>query len=458
MLPNLENIKDRIKELIDSGDTHNLEEELRGLHCADLSEIYESLNKEERLICTNILSEDELADLLEELPPQMQVEILDDIDDEKAARIIMKMPHDSVADVLGDLDDVESETYLNKLPLRVSSQIRELLSYDEDTAGGIMDSAVITVNQDMTIEQVMSFLRVKAEKDNIELYYIYVVDKLNHLLGVVSLRNLLTCPLHIKIEDIMSTDIIKAYVDDPQDIVADILIKYGFLAVPIVDHYNRLKGMVTWDDAQEVTEEETTEEIYASSGITTDVIDEDEILSGHIYNAIRARTPWLFITLLGEMVAVNVAHHFDNLIGLLPIIAIFMPLLAGLGGNIGTQSITLMVRGLSTGEVNINAAMYHIVRELKIGFVIGTLFGILVTIFTWQWQHNYALGVVVGAAMITNMTLATVIGTLTPFALKKMKIDPAIASGPVIATTIDVMGLTVYFSMVTVAIKMFFLK
>ncbi|MDD3420444.1 MAG: CBS domain-containing protein, partial [Candidatus Gastranaerophilales bacterium] len=304
MLPNLENIKDRIKELIDSGDTHNLEEELGGLHCADLSEIYESLSKEERLICTNILSEDELADLLEELPPQMQVEILDDIDDEKAARIIMKMPHDSVADVLGDLDDVESETYLNKLPLRVSSQIRELLSYDEDTAGGIMDSAVITVNQDMTIEQVMSFLRVKAEKDNIELYYIYVVDKLNHLLGVVSLRNLLTCPLHIKIEDIMSTDIIKAYVDDPQDIVADILIKYGFLAVPIVDHYNRLKGMVTWDDAQEVSEEETTEEIYASSGITTDVIDEDEILSGHIYNAIRARTPWLFITLLGEMVAV----------------------------------------------------------------------------------------------------------------------------------------------------------
>jgi magnesium transporter len=453
MLPNLENIKERIRELIDSSDTHNLEEELRSLHCADLAEVYEFLTQEERLICTKLLSEDELADLLEELPAQMQVEVLDDMDDEKAARIIMKMPHDSVADVLGDLDDVDSETYLNKLPLRVSSQIRELLSYDEDTAGGIMDSSVITVNQDMTIEQVMSFLRVKAEKDNIELYYLYVVDKLNHLLGVVSLRNLLTCPLHIKIEDIMSTDIIKAYVDDPQDVVADILIKYGFLAVPIVDHYNRLKGMVTWDDAQEVTEEETTEEIYASSGITTDVIDEDEILSGHIMKAIRARTPWLFITLLGELVAVNVAHHFDKLIGLIPVIAIFMPLLAGLGGNIGTQSITLMVRGFSTGEVTINSAMYHIFRELRIGFCIGALFGLMVTLFTWQWQHSYALGIVVGTAMITNMTLATVIGTLTPFALKKMNIDPAIASGPVIATTIDVMGLTVYFSLVAVAMK-----
>lgn len=453
MLPNLENIRDRIHELIENGDIQNLEEKLKGLHSADLAEIYENLSQDERRSCTALLSEDDLADLLEELSPQMQVEILDDIDDEKAARIILKMPHDSVADVLGDLDDVESETYLNKLPLRVSSQIRELLSYEEDTAGGIMNSDVITVNQDMTIEQALSFLRIKAEKDNIELYYIYVVDKLNHLLGVVSLRNLLTSPLHIKIEDIMSTDIIKAYVDDPQDIVADILMKYGFLALPIVDHYNRLKGMVTWDDAQEVTEEETTGEIYASSGITTDVIDEDEILSGHIINAIRARTPWLFITLLGEFMAVNVAHHFDKVIGLIPIIAIFMPLLAGLGGNIGTQSITLMVRGLSTGEVSLNSAFYHIFRESKIGFLIGAFFGIMVTLITWHWQHSIALGIVVGTAMVMNMTLATIIGTLTPFALKKINIDPAIASGPVIATTIDVMGLTVYFTLVTISMQ-----
>lgn len=449
MLPNLKNIRDRIQELIENGDVKNLEEKLKGLHSADLAEIYENISLDERRACTVLLSEDDLADLLEELSPQIQIELLDELDDEKAARIIMKMPHDSVADVLGDLDDVESESYLNKLPLRVSSQIRELLSYEEDSAGGIMNSDVITVNQDMTIEQTLSFLRIKAEKDNIELYYIYVVDKLNHLLGVVSLRTLLTSPLHIKIEDIMSTDIIKAYIDDPQEIVADILIKYGFLALPIVDHYNRLKGMVTWDDAQEVTEEETTGEFYASSGITTDVFDEDEILSGHIIKSIRARTPWLFITLLGEFLAVNVAHHFDKVIGILPIIAIFMPLLAGLGGNIGTQSITLMVRGLSTGEVTLSSAFYHIFREFRIGLIIGTLFGLIVTLITWQWQHSLALGFVVGTAMILNMTLATVIGTLTPFALKKINIDPAVASGPVIATTIDVMGLTVYFMLVT---------
>lgn len=453
MLPNLDNIKDRIKELIEDNDIEKLQEELDTLHSADLAEIFENLTSDERKIIIDIISEDKIATLLEELVPNIQIELLDNLGDEKASRIILKMPHDEAADVLGDLDEDDSEIYLKKLPQRVSSQIRELLSYEEDTAGGIMNSAVITVNPDMTVEQALSFLRIKAEKDNIELYYIYVVDKLNHLLGVINLRAILTSPLHIKIEDIMSTDIIKAYVDDSQEVVADILIKYGFLAVPIVDHYNRLKGMVTWDDAQEVTEEETTEEIYTSSGITTTSVDEDEILSGPISGAILARTPWLFITLLGEMVAVHVANHFGHLIGIVPIIAIFMPLLAGLGGNIGTQSITLMVRGLSTGELTLKSAFYNILRELKIGLMIGTVFGLLVMVFTWGWQHNIALGCIVGVAMIINMALATLIGALTPFALKKINIDPAIASGPVIATTIDVLGLTVYFSLVALSIK-----
>ena len=203
-------------------------------------------------------------------------------------------------------------------------------------------------------------------------------------------------------------------------------------------------------------EEETTEEIYQSSGISTEVVDEDEILSGNILNAIRARTPWLFITLLGEFVAVNVAHHFDHTIAAIPIVAIFMPLLAGLGGNIGTQSITLMVRGLSTGQVTMSSAFYHIVREMFVGLIIGAIFGIIVTFATFGWQHSIELGVVVGIAMTINMTMATIIGTFTPFALKSLNIDPAVASGPVIATTIDVVGLIVYFTLVsTFLLKIF---
>ena len=268
-------------------------------------------------------------------------------------------------------------------------------------------------------------------------------------MGVVSLRKLLTSPINQKVEDIMISDIVKLHVDDYSDYVTDVFTKYQYNALPVVDLYNRLKGMITWDDVQDLVEVETTEEIYQSSGISTELVDEDEILTGNILHSVRARTPWLFITLLGEFVAVNVAHHFDSTLAALPIVAIFMPLLAGLGGNIGTQSITLMVRGFSTGQITLSSALYHIIREMFIGLCIGILFGMLVMAATWGWQHNIELGVVVGIAMAINMTMATVIGTFTPFALKALKVDPAVASGPVIATTIDVVGLAVYFTLVS---------
>ena len=446
---NLVNVLERIREILDDETLEQLREELASFHSADLADIFQELKPEERLDCFKLLDVEKAAEMLEYVSPQMQVELLGDIDQEVASKILLKLPHDAAADVLGDMEEDESETYLDKLPHKFSEEVRELLTYNEDTAGGIMNPIVLTVNSDMTVQEVLNYVRVKAEKDNFELYYIYVVDKQNHLLGVVSLRKLLTSPANKKIEDIMISDIVKLHVDDYSDYITDEFMKYQYNALPVVDLYNRLKGMITWDDVHDLFEEETTEEIYQSSGISTEVVDEDEILSGNIFNAIRARTPWLFITLLGEFVAVNVAHHFDHTIAALPIVAIFMPLLAGLGGNIGTQSITLMVRGLSTGQVTMSSAMYHIVREMFVGLIIGSIFGLMVTFATFGWQHSIELGIVVGIAMMINMTMATIIGTFTPFALKSMKIDPAVASGPVIATTIDVVGLVVYFTLVS---------
>lgn len=447
---NVENITERIREIIDDENLEQLREELNSYHSADLADFFPELKPEERLLCFKNLDEEKAADLVEYLSPQLQVEILGDIDEELASRIISKMPHDSAADVLGDMEEDESETYLDKLPHKFSSELRELLTYNEDTAGGIMTPVVMTVNVDMTVQDVLSHIREKAQEDNIELYYIYVVDKQNHLLGVISLRKLLTSPINQKVEDIMITDIVKLHVDDYQDYIADIFMKYQYNALPVVDLYNRLKGMITWDDAQDIVEEETTEEIYTSSGISTDVVDEDEILSGNLLKAIRARTPWLFITLIGEFIAVQVGNHYESTLHAVPIIAIFMPLLAGLGGNIGTQSITLMVRGLSTGQVTLSSAFKHIFRETFIGLIIGSVFGILVMLVTWGWRDNIYLGLVVGLAMLINMTMATIIGTFTPFALKSMKVDPAVASGPMIATAIDVIGLLVYFTLVSI--------
>lgn len=446
---NISNILERIRELMEDETTDQLKEELNGYHVADLADIFQEMKPDERLQCFKLLDLEKAADLMEYLSPQIQVELLGDIDENVASKIITKLPHDAAADVLGEMEDDESETYLDTLPQKFSAEVRELLTYNEDTAGGIMNPSVLTVNSDMTVQDVLNHIRIKAEQDNMELYYVYVVDKQNHLLGVVSLRSLMTSPINQKIEDIMISDIVKLHVDDYQDYIADVFMKYQYNALPVVDLYNRLKGMITWDDVQDIVEAETTETIYQASGISTELVDEDEILSGNIFNAIKARTPWLFITLIGEFIAVNVANHFDRTLAAIPVVAIFMPLLAGLGGNIGTQSITLMVRGLSTGQVTLSSALYHIFREMLIGLCIGLFFGTMTTLVTWGWQNNVELGVVVGIAMTINMTMATIIGTLTPFALKKVNIDPAVASGPVIATTIDVIGLAVYFTLVT---------
>ena len=450
-MKNIETTVERLREIIDDENLKQLKETLGGYHAADLEDIFTELDPEERLTCFKQLDEAKASDLLEYLQPQLQVELLGEIDEELASRLIAQMPHDEAADILGDMEEDDTESYLDKLPDKFSSEVRELLTYNEESAGGIMNPFVLTVFADMNVEGVLNTIRIKAEKDNMDLYYVYVIDKQNHLLGVVSLRKLLTSPVHQKVTDIMTRDIVKLHVDDLQDYIAEEFMKYQFNALPVVDLYNRLKGIVTWDDAQDIVEEETTDEIYTSSGIATEMVeDEDEILSGSIMTSVKARTPWLFITLIGEFIAVNVAHHFDHTLHALPIIAIFMPLLAGLGGNIGTQSITLMVRGLSTGQVTLKSAMHHIFREATIGLFIGLVFGLLVTLVTSTWQHSMALGIIVGLAMVINMTTATIIGTCTPFVLKKLKVDPAIASGPVIATTIDVIGLFVYFSLVTI--------
>lgn len=451
-MSNIENTIDRIQELLENEETEQqLREELNSFHEADLADIFQMLKAEERLKSFLLLDEEKAADVIEYLPAQLQVEILGDIDETLASRLISKLPHDEAADVLGEMEEDETQIYLDKLPEKFSSEIRELLTYNEDTAGGIMNPQVLTVLYTMKVQDALEAIRIHAETDNIELYYMYVVDKQEHLLGVVSLRTLLTKPANMLISEIMERDIVKVHVDDYQGHIADIFMKYQFDALPVVDQYNHLEGIVTWDDVQDIVEEETTDEILTSSGIVTDLgDDEDEdILTGSLRNSIKSRIPWLFITLIGEFIAVSVTNKYDHTFTALPVIAAFMPLLAGLGGNIGTQSITLMVRGMSTGQVTLGSGWKYIGRETLTGISIGAIFGILVTLVTWGWQHNAQLGLIVGAAMALNMTIATMIGTCTPLILKKMRIDPAVASGPVIATTIDVVGLAVYLTLVT---------
>ena len=215
---NIQNTIDRIQELIDiDGAEQQLRDELNSYHEADLADLFQLLKPEERLACFTKLDEEKAADVIEYLPPQLQVEILGDIDETLASRLISKLPHDEAADVLGDMEEDETETYLEKLPEKFSSEVRELLTYNEDTAGGIMTPLVLTVSYNMNVKDALDAIRLKAEKENLELYYVYVVDKYSHLLGVVSLRTLLTSPVSLTISDIMTKDIVTIQVDEYQD-------------------------------------------------------------------------------------------------------------------------------------------------------------------------------------------------------------------------------------------------
>ena len=234
---NVSNVIERLREIMEDETTEQLKEELAGFHSADLADIFQELKPEERLKCFELLDIDKAAELMEYISPQMQVELLGEIDQEVASKILTRLPHDAAADVLGDMEEDETETYLDKLPHKFSEEVRELLTYNEDTAGGIMNPVVLTVNSDMSVQDVLNYIRIKAERDNLELYYIYVVDKQNHLLGVVSLRKLLTSPVTKKVEDIMISDIVKLHVDDYSDYISDEFMKYLYIALPVVDLY-----------------------------------------------------------------------------------------------------------------------------------------------------------------------------------------------------------------------------
>ena len=236
---------DRIREILADETTAQLAEELNGFHAADLADIFQELKPEERLECFNLIDEDKAAEMIEYLPPNLQVEILGDIDTDLAARIIQNLPHDAAADVLGDMEEDDTEAYLDSLPKKFSSEVRELMNYDEDTAGGMMTPLFMVVTQEMTVKEVLDYIREKAEEDNIDLYYVYVTDNQDHLLGVLSLRTLLTSSFKTKVKDIMNADIVKLHIDDYRDTISDVFMKYQFDSLPVVDQYNHLRGMVT---------------------------------------------------------------------------------------------------------------------------------------------------------------------------------------------------------------------
>ena len=442
-----------VNEYIQAQNYAGLREALYKLHPADIAELFASLNLEKQIICFRTLDNIIASYLLQSLDEHIRLHLIEALSLNELAPLLEKMAPDEVVDILNEMEDSRVRDVIAKLPdLKQVANLKELLSYPEDSAGGLMTSDFIKIYQDMLVEDVLSYLRVKAERETTSFYYLYVVNPQDHLVGVVGLRTLITSPPYMRVEQIMTSDVISVNHYDHQEQVADKVHKYQMLALPVIDNNGKLKGIVTWDDAAYAMQEELTEDYYISSGISSEAFFHEQLLSGHLMTAVRSRTPWLFVTMLGSICAVGIGNAFHTTIYEVPILAIFMPLLGGLGGNVGTQSSAMVVRGLATGYVDSDKPWGYIFNQFFTGGLIGILFGLLVGVLVFFWKHNPWFGIILACGLFVNITIGATLGTVVPILLKKLNRDPAIASGPFISTAIDITGLTIYFGFATLAL------
>ncbi|MEE8168148.1 MAG: magnesium transporter [Candidatus Hydrothermarchaeales archaeon] len=431
-----------LKELIERADYQRLREKVKAIHPHDLAELLEQLKPEERNRTLVNLEHAVVIDLLPELPEEMQLEYVKVLPPKQAAELLASVPPDDMTDVLGDLSLETRRKIVDYFTKEKTKEARDLLKHREDTAGGLMTTQVMALPSDLTCAEAEDNIRDKA-KEYETVYYIYVLEG-QKLVGVLSLRELVLADPTTKLRDAMSPEVIKVLPSLDQEEVARIIADYDLLAIPVVDPKDRLLGIVTVDDVIDVIDEETTEDLAHFSGTPVQM---DKLIDAPIFTVVKARLPWLLVTLVGGLLAGTIIGLFKETIATIITLAVFIPIIMDMGGNVGAQSSTIFIRGIATKEVG--DIMDYFLREIKIGILMGLATGIGVGIAAFLWQKTLMLGVVVGAAMFFAVSVASTMGVLAPTLFTHLKLDPAITAGPLITTATDITGLIIYFSLAT---------
>jgi len=413
------------------------------LHPADIAEICENLSLNEAIYLYLLLDPEKASDVLVELEEDEREELLNALpSDVIASQFIDHMDSDDAADVIGDLsEDKKQEVLLHIDDVEQAGDIVDLLSYDEDTAGGLMAKELIRVNENWGVATCIREMRKQAEELD-EIYYIYVVSDENMLLGVLSLKALLLAGASTKVKDIYAADVRSVRTDTPSEEVAQIMEKYDLIVLPVIDSIGRLMGRITIDDVVDVIRDEAERDYQLASGITTDVetTDSPARLS-------RARLPWLMIGLLGGIIVSKVIGRFEADIQINPEMAFFIPLIAAMGGNVGIQSSAIIVQGIASNSLGLESTFRKLAKELIVGILNGLILAGILFLYNFFINHNLALTFTVSTSLLVVIVCAALFGTLIPLLLHKLKIDPALATGPFITTSNDIMGLFIYFLM-----------
>ncbi len=435
---------DSIKRLLRRGAYSRLSKIVNKTHAADLSAVFGSLTlTEQRKLFEMIEDIEQKGILFSELDEDTLVDFVEDMSIDELVEILGAMPSDDIADLLGRLPEEKSAAILERMNREDSEEVEDLLRYEDDTAGGIMVPDFIALGEDVTAREAIESLQ--KEHSDVEMpFYLYVVDEYGKLVGVSSLRQLVVVPPETPLKEFMTTDIISVRTDMDQEEVAKIVARYDILAVPVVDESNRLVGIVTVDDVLDIIRREATEDILKMAGAGEEFVETKSVM-----RSIRIRLPWLFASCLGGILASFIIGHFQNSLSDLAYLAAFIPVIMGMGGNIGIQSSAITIRGLATGRLHLRDMWNVLAKQIAVGLILGVLYGLLIGGVA---QLSYRIGLLalsVGLAVVCSMTMAATAGTLVPMTLAKLNVDPAVASGPFVTTAIDIISVTIYFVIAT---------
>ncbi len=433
-----------VSKLLRRGATTNLKKALAKIHPADIAHLFRYFDFPQQKTLLELTPDlDRVADVLAELEPEAWPKIAELLDRDYLISIVREMADDDSAVFLRSLPDELAEEILTQLHDDQSEDVEHLLGYDEDTAGSIMSTDVFSLDQDITVKQAIEALQDSEDYEMV--FYVYVTDEHNHLVGVLSLRQLLTVPPVTKLADIMSTNVMRVRTDMDQEEVADLVAKYNILAIPVVDDQGKLLGLITVDDIIDVMRDEATEDILRMAGTT----EEEMLLGFKSLKIARLRLPWLLTTLIGGVVTGTLMWSFRATLEQAIMLISFIPVITGMGGNVGSQTSTILVRGFATGRVDFSMIRRIFLKELRVGLIMGIVCGLTIALVAAVWHQNAYFGIVVGTAMVTAITVAACMGVLVTAFFKKVGIDPAIASSPIVQTVNDITGILIYFSTAT---------
>ena len=439
-----EKLIDDVKAHIERQDREGLLKFIDEMRPADMADLIEHLDPDERLYLFELMEPEGAGDVLVEIESPFQESIISDLDNRAISEIVQELDSDDAADLVGDLPAHRAIEIIEAVEDEVSDELEKLLPYPDDTAGGIMALEFVAVRADSSVKEAVDNIREKREEvENV--YYLFVVDDFNRLVGVISMKDLVLETSDRKIGDIMNPEVISVDVTRDQEEVAQLVKKYDLVTIPVVDERYRLVGRITHDDIIDVIEEEADEDISHMAGVI-----HQEVMEESPMKISRARLPWLIVGLFGGILAAAVINQFEASIEKIIALAFFFPVIMAMGGSTGTQAATIIVRGLATGDISLMNIGRRLWVEMKVAFFNGIICGILLGIIVSIWLSDAGLGFVVALSLILIVLNAGFIGAAVPLAMKKLNIDPALATGPFVTTLNDILSLLIYLGLVTI--------